>query len=221
MRNWAVSATIHPIEVDPNQTLNTYQAALSNLDSDGPQYITSNTLDEMSHATFLNAYLESRGAEPVNFDRVPHFAGKHRHGIIRHQRLTNLMHLNVDTSWYVRYRSATNPDFGATFPQALKLNGRYRDSQKQYRLHRYARFHSPATPYSGDRQYSGLSLWIHRARRLESLRSHESESDRIRKYLRSPLALVETRSLTSWNGSILRATECKRLWRRLRTRYPA
>ena len=32
------------------------------------------------------------------------------------------MHLNVDTSWCVRYRSATNPDFGATFPQALTLN---------------------------------------------------------------------------------------------------
>src|ERR1700739_3842538 len=51
-----------PIEVDPNQTLNNYQVALSNLDSDGPQYITSNTLDEVSHAAFLNAYLVSRGA---------------------------------------------------------------------------------------------------------------------------------------------------------------
>ena len=49
-----------PIEVDPNQLLNPYQVALSNLDSDGPQYIASNTLDEVSHATFLNAYLESR-----------------------------------------------------------------------------------------------------------------------------------------------------------------
>jgi hypothetical protein len=29
------------------------------------------------------------------------------------------MNLNVDTSWYVRYRSTTNPDLGATFPQAL------------------------------------------------------------------------------------------------------
>src|SRR5580700_5337901 len=47
-----------PIEIDPNQTLNPYQAALSNLDGDGPQYISSNTLDEVSHATFLNAYLE-------------------------------------------------------------------------------------------------------------------------------------------------------------------
>src|ERR1700734_4151754 len=43
-----------PIEVDPNQTPNAYQAALSNLDPDGPQYISSNTLDEISHATFLN-----------------------------------------------------------------------------------------------------------------------------------------------------------------------
>src|SRR5271155_502131 len=59
-----------PIEVNPNPSpaLNPYQVALSNLDPDGPQYITSNTLDEVSHATFLNAYLESRGAQPVDFD---------------------------------------------------------------------------------------------------------------------------------------------------------
>src|ERR1700678_1581333 len=55
-----------PIEVDPTQQLNAYQAALSNLDPDAPQYITSNTLDEMSHAEFLNAYLESQGAKPVD-----------------------------------------------------------------------------------------------------------------------------------------------------------
>src|ERR1700739_1142345 len=55
-----------PIEVDQNPTLNTYQVALSNLDSDGPQYITSNWKDELTHATFLNAYLESRGAQPVH-----------------------------------------------------------------------------------------------------------------------------------------------------------
>ena len=33
------------------------------------------------------------------------------------------MNLNVDTSWYVRYRSVTNPDLGATFPQAINLRG--------------------------------------------------------------------------------------------------
>ena len=110
-----------PIEVDPNQPLNNYQIALSNLDSDGPQYITSNTLDEVSHATFLNAYLESRGAEPVNFDEFRTLQGSTATGSSGIGRLTNLMHLNVDTSWFVRYRSATNPDFGATFPQAITL----------------------------------------------------------------------------------------------------
>jgi len=102
--------------------LNNYQIALSNLDGDGPQYITSNTIDEISHAAFLNGYLESKGAEPVNFDEFRTLQGSTATGAQNIGRLTNLMHLNVDTSWFVRYRSATNPDFGATFPQALKLN---------------------------------------------------------------------------------------------------
>src|SRR6202453_201995 len=110
-----------PIEVAPNQPLNNYQIALSNLDSDGPQYITSNTLDEVSHAAFLNAYLESRGAEPVNFDEFRILEGSTATGSTGIKRLTNLMHLNVDTSWYTRYRSTTNPDSGATFPQAITL----------------------------------------------------------------------------------------------------
>src|ERR1700677_4163180 len=111
-----------PIEVDPNESLNPYQSALSNLDTDGPQYITSNTNDEISHATFINAYLESRGAEPVNFSQFETLQGSTATGSSGKLRLTNLMHLNVDTSWYVRYRSTTNPDLGATFPQALTLN---------------------------------------------------------------------------------------------------
>ena len=113
-----------PIEIDPNEQLKPYQAALSNLDGDGPQYITSNTLDEVSHATFLNAYLESKGAEPVNFDEFRVLQGSQATGAQDIGRLTNLMHLNVDTSWFVRYRSATNPDFGATFSQAIKINNR-------------------------------------------------------------------------------------------------
>lgn len=113
-----------PIEVDPNQTLNSYQAALSNLDGDGPQYITSNTLDEVSHATFLNAYLTSKGAEPVDFSEFETLQGSTATGAKNIGRLTNLMHLNVDTSWYIRYRSTTNPDFGVTFPQAIKINNR-------------------------------------------------------------------------------------------------
>ena len=38
-------------------------------------------------------------------------------------RLTNLMNLTVDTSFYTRYRSKQNPDFGATFPQAVTIQG--------------------------------------------------------------------------------------------------
>ena len=115
-----------PIEVDPNEPLNPYQTALSQLDSDGPQYITSNTLDEVSHATFLNAYLVSKGQEAVNFDEFRTLQGSTatNAGAQNIGRLTNLMHLNVDTSWYVRYRSTTNPDFGATFPQAVTITNR-------------------------------------------------------------------------------------------------
>ena len=112
-----------PIEVDPNEKLNPYQVALSNLDSDGPQYISSNTLDEVSHATFLNAYLALRGADPVDLSQFATLPGSTAMGSSGQLRLTNLMQLNVDTSWFVRYRSTGNPDLGATFPQALTLNG--------------------------------------------------------------------------------------------------
>ena len=111
-----------PIEVDPHEHLNPYQVALSNLDPDGPQYIQSNTIDEVSHATFINAYLESQGADPVDFSQFVTLPGSTAQGSSGKLRLTNLMNLNVDTSWYVRYRSATNPDLGATFPQAITLN---------------------------------------------------------------------------------------------------
>jgi hypothetical protein len=115
-----------PVEINQNQPLNPYQAALSNLDSDGPQYITSNTLDEVSHANFLNAYLQSKGADPVNLDEFRTLQGSQATPVSGTQvkRLTNLMHLNVDTSWFIRYRSATNPDFGATFPQAITITNR-------------------------------------------------------------------------------------------------
>jgi hypothetical protein len=100
-------------------TQNQYQVALQNLDSDGSQYISSNTLDEVSHADFLNAYLIFKGEEPVNFDQFRTLPSSTAAGAQQIGRLTNLMQLTVDTSWYTRYRSATNPDFGATFPQAL------------------------------------------------------------------------------------------------------
>jgi hypothetical protein len=102
-------------------TQNPYQLALQNLDGDGSQYITSNTLDEMSHAKFLNAYLTSKGAATVNLNKFRTLPSSKATGAKQIGRLTNLMQLTVDTSWYVRYRSRQNPDFGATFPQAVTI----------------------------------------------------------------------------------------------------
>ncbi len=102
-----------------NGPQNPYQLALQNLDSDGSQYISSNTIDEVSHAEFLNAYLISKGEEPVDFDRFRNLPSSRADGAQDIGRLTNLTQLKIDTSWYTRYRSATNPDFGANFPQAL------------------------------------------------------------------------------------------------------
>lgn len=92
-----------------------YMAALSNLDGDMPQYIADNTDDEISHAAFLNAYLQARGEQPVNLDAFRTLPSSRATGAKQIGRLTNLMNLNVDLSWYTRYRSTQNPDLGATF----------------------------------------------------------------------------------------------------------
>src|ERR1700737_4483035 len=98
-----------------------YILALQNLDGDMPQYITDNTDDELSHAAFLNAYLKSRGAQPVNLDKFRTLSSSKATGARQIGRLTNLQHLNVDTSWYTRYRSSENPDFGDAIAQAIMI----------------------------------------------------------------------------------------------------
>lgn len=96
-----------------------YRAALTILDPDMPQYIHDNTDDELSHAAFLNAYLMSKGHHPVSLDKFRNLTSSKATGARQIPRLTDLTHLTVDTSWWVRYRSTTNPDLGATFPQAV------------------------------------------------------------------------------------------------------
>jgi hypothetical protein len=90
-----------------------YIAALSNLDGDMAQYISDNTDDELSHAAFLNAYLISKGETPVDLDAFRTLPSSQATGAQDTGRLTNLLKLNVDLSWYTRYRSPKNPDFGA------------------------------------------------------------------------------------------------------------
>jgi hypothetical protein len=97
-----------------------YTSALEVLDEDMPQYIHDNTEDEMTHEVFLNAYLESRGAEPVSLEQFRNLPSSQATGAQQVGRLTNLMQLSVDTTWFTRYRSRTgNPDLGDTFPQAI------------------------------------------------------------------------------------------------------
>src|SRR6202045_3232044 len=96
-----------------------YTAALQILDGDQPQYIADNTDDEFSHAAFLNAYLRSKGEQQVDLSRFKNLAPSQVLFVPQTGRLTNLKQLTVDTSWWTRYRSTTNPDFGATFPNAV------------------------------------------------------------------------------------------------------
>src|SRR5258708_20256206 len=103
-----------------------YTQALELLDGDMPQYIHDNTDDEISHAAFLGKYLESKGAEPANLQPFRHLPSSKATGANQSfggdgGRLTNLTQLTIDTSFWPRYRSITNPDFdpGAKFAQAV------------------------------------------------------------------------------------------------------
>jgi hypothetical protein len=99
-----------------------YTAALAVLDSDMAQYVHDNTDDEFTHQNFLNAYLASKGASTVDLEQFRTLPGSTATGSTGALRLTNLMQLTVDTSWWTRYRdSGHNPDLDPkfTFPQAV------------------------------------------------------------------------------------------------------
>src|SRR3989475_1921302 len=98
-----------------------YTQALQLLDGDMPQYIHDNTDDEISHARFLKNYLESKGAEPFDLSPFKVLPSSTADGAQQIGRLTNLTQLTIDTSFWSRYRSITNPDFDlhAPFAQAV------------------------------------------------------------------------------------------------------
>src|SRR5437762_14213839 len=96
-----------------------YKAGLVILDGDQPQYIADNTDDEISHAAFLNAYLKSKGEQQVDLTEFKNLAPSQVSFVPQTGRLTNLKQLTVDTSWWPRHRGIRNPDFGATFPNAV------------------------------------------------------------------------------------------------------
>jgi hypothetical protein len=97
-----------------------YTEAVAVLDEDMAQYIHDNTDDEISHAAFINAYLRAHGKQAVDLDRFRTLPSSQATGAQQIGRLTNLMQLTVDTSFWTRYRSdSQNPDFGNVLPQAV------------------------------------------------------------------------------------------------------
>src|SRR5437773_10254411 len=145
-----------------------YTEALEVLDEDMPQYIHDNTDDEFSHARFLNAFLVSIGEQPVNFDAFRTLPSSQATGARQIGRLTNLMHLNVDTSWYLRYRSARNPDFGFNFPQLIIIANRPAippmdlpsGSDAIQAIANTAAFHFAAIEQGGSSLYTTLALKV-------------------------------------------------------------
>jgi len=143
-----------------------YQEALETIDDDMPTYVTQNTNDEISHQNFLNAFLVKSHKRPVDLEP---FRTLPSSPVAPQQipRLTNLMHLNVDTSWYLRYRSSGNPDFGDTFEQVVNIvdrpanpvqdQGLYSANQIQAIVNTAA-FHFAMVEQGGSSLYDALSL---------------------------------------------------------------
>src|SRR3989440_4723802 len=143
-----------------------YMSALENIDGDMPSYVTQNTNDEFSHQDFLNAFLVKMRKRPVNLERFRTLPSSPV-APVQTARLTNLMHLNVDTSWYLRYRSSGNPDFGDSFGQVVnivdrpgipvKVQGLYTNNQIQA-IANTAAFHFAMIEQGGSSLYDALSI---------------------------------------------------------------
>jgi hypothetical protein len=113
-------AGIQDSEVPGGSDSPAYTDAVTILDSDMAQYIHDNTEDEISHFTFLNAYLQAHGAPPVNLDKFRTLPSSQATGAQQIGRLTNLMQLTINTSFWTRYRSdSLNPDLGDVLPNAI------------------------------------------------------------------------------------------------------
>jgi hypothetical protein len=144
-----------------------YQQAVSEIDDAIPQYSRDTTNDEASHAAAINAFLKAMGEEPTNLDAFRTLPSAPVQGAQQIGRLTNLTNLTVDTSWYNRYRSADNPDFGDSIPQLLNIVNRAAvptsDSMTTLQLQtaaRVAAFHFPTIEQGGTSLYSALMLKV-------------------------------------------------------------
>jgi hypothetical protein len=143
-----------------------YTDALEAIDDDMPAYISQNTNDEFSHQDFLNAFLAKMHAQPIDLEKFRTLPSSPV-APVQAPRLTNLMHLNVDTSWFLRYRSSGNPDFGDTFGQVVDIVDRPAIPVKDQTLYtadqmqaiaNTAAFHFAMIEQGGSSLYDALSL---------------------------------------------------------------
>src|SRR5664279_1685636 len=159
-----------------------FTTALSELDSDMAQYVHDNTDDEFTHQKFLNAYLVSKGADPANLEPFRTLTGSTATGSSGKLRLTNLMELTLDTSWWTRYRSdSNNPDLDPTFtfPQAVptlavgkhtaipRTDADTTDANFLQAIANTAGFHMPTIEQGGNSLYPAMAQ---RASSVEVLR---------------------------------------------------
>jgi hypothetical protein len=159
-----------------------YTAALSVLDSDMAQYVHDNTDDEFTHQNFLNAYLASKGAATVDLEPFRTLPGSTATGSSGKMRLTNLMQLTLDTSWWTRYRIDNhNPDLDPNFvfPQAIptlavnqhtaipRTDADTTDSNFLQAIANTAGFHFPTIEQGGNSLYPSMAQ---RATSVEVLR---------------------------------------------------
>src|SRR5229473_6637390 len=159
-----------------------YTAALSMLDADMAQYVHDNTDDEFTHQNFLNAYLASKGAATVNLEQFRTLQGSSATGSSGRLRLTNLMRLTLDTSWWTRYRDDShNPDLDPnfTFAQAVptlftgehtaipRTNADTKDPNFLQAIANTAAFHFPTIEQGGNSLYPAMAQ---RATSVEVLR---------------------------------------------------
>jgi Ferritin-like domain len=169
-------------EVPGGTPIPAYVNALKMLDGDMDQYIHDNTEDEFTHFTFLNAYLESKGARPANLNKFRTLPGSTATGSSGKRRLTNLTQLTVDTSWWTRYRSRNrNPDLDPNFkfPQAIptlavgqhtaipRTDNDLNDANFLQAIANTAGFHFPTIEQGGNSLYPSMAQ---RATSVEVLR---------------------------------------------------
>ena len=155
----------------------TYTHALKVLDSDMDQYVHDNTNDEFTHFDFINSFLVSVGAQPVNLDGFRTLHGSTATGAVPGKlRLTNLMSLKVDTSWWTRYRDDShNPDLdpnfefppavrGLTldpgFPAIPRNNGDTKDPDHIQAIANTAGFHFATIEQGGSSLYPTMALKV-------------------------------------------------------------